>query len=141
MGNVSYRLISLSVFQDNRGSLIPVDFESQLGYLPKRVFMISDVAPGTIRGEHAHRECIQALHGVQGRIQVMIDDGHQIHNEMLEDSNSILVLPAMNWATIKFLDQNSKLVVYASTAYNESDYLRNYTEFINLVKGDGGREV
>jgi len=133
MSNANYRLISLPVIQDIRGSLTPLDFQSQLGFLPKRLFMISDVAPGTIRGEHAHRECIQALHGVQGRIKIIIDDGRQIHEVMLENANSILVLPAMNWATIKFLDEHSRLVVYASETYSESDYLRNYSEFINLL--------
>ncbi len=131
-----YRLLTLPSIQDARGSLTPLDFEKQLGFIPKRVFTISGVNPGTIRGNHAHKECIQAIQCIQGRVQVLINNGKQVHEEVLGTAGLILVIPALLWTTIKFLNPDSNLIVYASKPFDEEDYLRNYEEFLNFKNRD-----
>jgi dTDP-4-dehydrorhamnose 3,5-epimerase-like enzyme len=130
MGNSSYRLISLKPIKDTRGLLTPLDFEKELKFLPRRTFILSASEVETIRGEHAHRVCVQAIQCLYGEVEVSIHDGRNLVTEKLSSVEKILIIPVLHWITIKFLVKNSHVAVYASHPYDEDDYLRNFEEFV-----------
>ena len=43
-----------------------------------------------------------------------------------------LLLSGLVWRTMKFVSDDSILMVLADTYYDESDYVRNYNDFITL---------
>jgi dTDP-4-dehydrorhamnose 3,5-epimerase-like enzyme len=129
----TYRLISLNSFRDSRGVLTPIDFEKQIDFLPKRTFILSDSSLETIRGEHAHRDCVQAIQCLRGEVEISIDNGAEKSVEKLSRIEYVLLIPTLHWISLKFLETNSQVIVYASHPYEEKDYLRNYDEFIGLM--------
>jgi len=129
----TYRLISLNSFRDSRGVLTPIDFEKQIDFLPKRTFILSDSSLETIRGEHAHRDCVQAIQCLRGEVEISIDNGAEKSVEKLSGIEYVLLIPTLHWISLKFLETNSQVIVYASHPYEEKDYLRNYDEFIGLM--------
>ena len=130
MDNSSCRLISLRPIKDTRGVLTPLDFEKELKFLPRRTFILSASEVETIRGEHAHRVCVQAIQCIRGAVELSIHDGRNLVTEKLSSVEKILIIPVLHWITIKFLVKNSHVAVYASHPYDEDDYLRNFEEFV-----------
>ena len=49
------------LIQDARGCLVAGEFKKQIGFLPKRYFVVFDVPHAKVRGQHAHRKCHQFL--------------------------------------------------------------------------------
>ena len=66
--------MTLNVFSDNRGDLIPIEFHS-LPFEPKRIFMVKNIPKLQTRGNHAHYTTKQIIFCVQGSVEVQIDDG------------------------------------------------------------------
>ncbi|WP_043328646.1 WxcM-like domain-containing protein [Curvibacter gracilis] len=123
----------LRLVKDMRGDLSVGDFESQIPFAPKRYFLVFNVPSEKTRGEHAHRECHQFLICVRGRCSVMVDDGQQRMEVMLDNPAAGLYLPPMVWGTQYKYSQDAILLVFASHSYDPADYVRDYTEFMALT--------
>jgi dTDP-4-dehydrorhamnose 3,5-epimerase-like enzyme len=122
----------LNIFTDHRGgNLIPLHLDS-LDFDVKRIFTVSDVPPGQIRGEHAHYETKQVLLCVRGKIIVNLDYG--THYEVLQiESGEWIYIDKMVWDSQKFVTGNEFMVVFCSTEYDISDYILNKEEFYKIV--------
>jgi UDP-2-acetamido-3-amino-2,3-dideoxy-glucuronate N-acetyltransferase len=89
----------LPIIADLRGNLSFAELGQSLPFLVKRYFVIFDVPDHEIRGEHAHKQLHQYLVCVKGSGTVIVDDGEN-RDEILLDSAGIgLYLPPMVWAT------------------------------------------
>lgn len=128
------KLISLPVIKDLRGDLTVGEFERSVPFTPKRYFMVFDVPSKEVRGEHAHKECHQFLICVKGSCSVLVDDGMNREEFKLDSLNLGLHLPPMVWGVQYKYSPDAVLLVYASHYYDPADYVRNYEEFIALVK-------
>ena len=129
----------LRLVKDMRGDLSVGDFESQIPFAPKRYFLVFNVPSEKTRGEHAHRECHQFLICVKGRCSVMVDDGQQRMEVLLDNPAAGLYLPPMVWGTQYKYSQDAILLVFASHSYDPADYVRDYTEFMTLTSHTGAR--
>ena len=131
--NSEYQLVELVTVQDLRGRLVVADFES-IPFVPKRFFSISDVPNRNVRGAHAHFECHQFLVALRGSLRAATDDG-TVRNEYLLDSPSRgLYMPPMTWGTQYAYSEDAVLGVFASHPYDEDDYIREYSNFLDLTK-------
>lgn len=119
---------------DLRGNLTVGEFEKEIPFTPMRYFMVSGVPSREIRGEHAHRECHQFLICVHGSCAVVADDGMGRVEIVLDASHKGLYLPPMTWGIQYKYSPDAVLLVFASHHYDAADYIRNYTEFLNLVR-------
>lgn len=100
----------------------------------KRIYYITNVPEGVRRGFHAHKELKQILFCPYGKIDLILDDGKQ-REEIILDSPSIGVLIEKPiWREMVWIQKDSVLCVGASEKYNAEDYIRDYGEFLNLVK-------
>jgi hypothetical protein len=100
----------------------------------KRIFVVSNVPDGSIRGYHAHKNTRQYLCCIAGKLEIVLDNGNERTKYFLEKSDYIYQ-DSLIWSEIKFIDKESKLLVTSSTRHNESDYIRDYKEFTLLTKG------
>jgi UDP-2-acetamido-3-amino-2,3-dideoxy-glucuronate N-acetyltransferase len=119
---------------DPRGNLTVGEFGSQLPFVPKRYFMTFEVPSAKVRGEHAHRQCAQFLLCVHGSCAVMVDDGEQREEFLLDRPTSGVLVPAMTWAVEYKHSADSALMVFASEHYDPADYIRSYEEFLSELK-------
>lgn len=128
------RLIELPERRDARGAISFAQVEDQIPFLVKRIFHIYDVAEGQMRGDHAHREQHQFLIMFSGSCTVTADTGRERRDFQLSRPNQALYAPPMNWLTLKDFSPTSVCGVLASDAYQESDYVRDYDEFLELAQ-------
>ena len=123
---------------DPRGNLIPVEFEKDLPFLPRRQFFIHDVSDDSIRGEHGHRICHQFLFAVMGSLAVIVDDGVQAREVVLADGSFGLYLPPYVWGVQYRFKPHTMLSVYASHPYDPSEYIRDYDDFLAETRARRG---
>ncbi|WP_367362451.1 FdtA/QdtA family cupin domain-containing protein [Mesotoga sp.] len=116
------------------GTLVFFEAEKDIPFDFKRVYYTYGVKEGIIRGHHAHKALEQLLICVYGAIEVMCDNGEKNEYTVLDDPAKGLYVGPGIWHTIKWLRNDSVLLVLASEYYDESDYIRDYDEFIRLVK-------
>ncbi|AWW33270.1 hypothetical protein DN752_20440 [Echinicola strongylocentroti] len=107
----------------------------KLPFGAKRVFWITGVPEGGVRGEHAHKVDNQVTICIQGSVNVVLEDLENNHLEYtLQDSSEALFLPRLVWSKFTFA-ANSVLLVLSESDFDECDYIRNREEFEKLKDG------
>lgn len=119
---------------DLRGSLSVGEFAREIPFIPKRYFLVYDVPTADTRGEHAHHKCHQFLIAVRGSLRVVVDDGERREEITLDRPNMGLYLPPQTWGIQYKYSADAVLLVFASDYYDSDDYIRDYGEFLKLIK-------
>ena len=110
---------------DERGNLLPLDFD-RLPFTPRRVFTVTGVPVGSIRGEHGHRSGEQLLVCLQGKIDLLLRKGHEEATTALTPAGPGLLLGAGVWCRQTYLVSNSVLLVLASEPYDPESYISTW---------------
>ena len=124
----------LPLIPDIRGSLTVGEFEQHIPFAPKRYFIVFDVPSKETRGEHAHRACHQFLICVRGSCSVLVDDGENRIETVLNSPDLGVHLSPMVWGVQYKYSEDAVLLVFASHHYDSADYIRDYSDFIEEVK-------
>jgi hypothetical protein len=117
---------------DVRGNLTFIESNRHIPFPINRVFYLYDVPTAEGRGAHAHREHHQFLVPLSGSFDVALDDGVRKQTVHLNRPWKGLHVPPMIWAAELNFDPGSVCLVLSSHAYAESDYIRDYQEFLRL---------
>jgi acetyltransferase-like isoleucine patch superfamily enzyme/dTDP-4-dehydrorhamnose 3,5-epimerase-like enzyme len=124
----------LPYVNDLRGNLSFGEVANQIPFEVKRYFLVYNVASKEIRGEHAHRSLHQFLICVHGRCHVVADDGTNRQEFVLDSPTIGIHLPPMVWAVQYKYTEDAVMLVLASDRYDPASYIRDYSEFLGLVK-------
>ena len=125
----------IPAFEDMRGHLIAMEIARELPFAPARFFVVHHVPSGEVRGEHAHRECHQFLICLKGRVHVLVDDGSNRQEILLDQPELGVYIPPGIWGTQYRYSDDAALLVFASHPYDPDDYIRDYDTWINMVTG------
>lgn len=124
---------TLKQVSDLRGDLSVGEFSQDIPFVPARYFLVYGVPTSKIRGEHAHKVCHQFMICVRGSLAVIADDGTTSQEFNLDRPNMGLYMPPCIWGVQYKYSPDAVLLVFASHAYDASDYLRKYEEFLHHV--------
>ena len=128
------KIIDLPKIVDPRGNLTFLEGERHVPFDIKRIFYLYDIPTGESRGAHAHKELHQFLICLSGSFDVALDDGENKKIVHLNRPWQGLHIPPMVWAAELNFDAGSVCLVLASMAFNESDYYRDYDQFLAALK-------
>ena len=129
-----YKLINFKTLGDERGSLIAIEQGHNAPFEIKRVYYIFDTKQGVERGFHAHLYLKQIAIAVKGSCTFVLDDGKKREEIKLTNPNQGLFIEGLIWREMKDFSSDCVLVVLASEHYDESDYIRDYDNFLEKVK-------
>ena len=132
LGVSGVTLHTLPLIKDIRGTLSAGEFGKSLPFVVKRYFIVYDVSDHEVRGEHAHRKLHQFLVCVKGTVSVVADDGIRREEILLDSPGVGIHIPPMVWATQYKYSRDAVLLVLASEAYDNADYIRDYDEYLAL---------
>jgi mannose-6-phosphate isomerase-like protein (cupin superfamily) len=135
MENIKPHLIEFPKLGDSSIGYISVtEAEKFVPFEIKRVFWTYYTPESIVRGRHAHYQTDQVLVAVSGRVIVTIEepDG-KISVFDLNHPNQGVFVPANCWHTMQY-SHSSVQLVFASTEYAESDYIRNYEDYVKMYK-------
>lgn len=119
---------------DERGQLIAIEALKDLPFEFKRVYYIYDTKDGVRRGFHAHYDLEQILICVSGSCKIHLDNGFETEEVLLDKPYEGLYIANNMWREMYDFTEDAVLLVIASRPYEESDYIRNYDDFIKMVK-------
>ncbi len=129
LGSCGIRLLPSAA--DANGQLV-VNAQLADPFPVKRVFTV--LAPlGALRGQHAHRQCSQFLSAPTGEVVVTVTDGTSVQVHRLSSPTAGLYVPPMVWASEFFATDGAALLVLCDKEYDESDYIRDWEEYLELV--------
>lgn len=129
-------LNEFKILGDHRGQLVALEANRQIPFDVKRVFYIYGTQPDVPRGNHSHYKTKQFLVSVAGSCKVTLDDGKSKETFDLNKPNIGLFQDALIWGTMHDFSADCVLLVLADDYYDESDYIRNYDKFLEVVKYD-----
>lgn len=119
---------------DDRGQLVAIEAMKDLPFAVKRVYYIYDTLPGVRRGFHAHLNLQQILICVSGSCKIHLDDGHDTAEVVLDKPDKGLYISNNMWREMYDFTPGTVLLVLASEYYDEADYIRNYDDFMKMIK-------
>ena len=101
---------------------------------PQRAFTVFGVPSKDVRGAHAHHACEQFLVCLAGSVHALVDDGVHREEFVLDSAELGLYMPPRVWGTQYQYSADAVLLVFASLPYDAADYIRDYDEFLQLVR-------
>lgn len=119
---------------DERGQLVAIEALKDLPFEFKRVYYIYDTNDGVRRGFHAHYDLEQILICVSGSCKIHLDNGFETEEVLLDKPYEGLYIANNMWREMYDFTEGAVLLVIASRPYEESDYIRDYNDFIKMVK-------
>ena len=128
------KLVQLPKFTDLRGNL---SFAEQNNHIPfdiQRTYWIYDVPGGECRGGHAFKETQEFIISLSGGFDVIVDDGTNKKKFTLNRSYYGLYIPRGFLREMENFTTNALALEFASTKYDENDYIREYKDFLEYRK-------
>lgn len=119
---------------DERGKLVVIEGAQAIPFEIKRVFYIYDSDSSVVRGQHANRDSEFVLINVAGKSKVRITDGNEEFVVELNKPMMGVYIPKMIWKDMFDFSPDSILLVLASTHYDGSEYIRDYQEYLKMMR-------
>ena len=132
---MNYKIVNFQKHGDDRGMLVALETFKEVPFEIKRVYYIYATLPNIRRGFHAHKKLQQILVCMSGSCKIHLDDGKDTAEILLDKPTEGLYVNNDMWREMYDFSENALLVVLASEYYDESDYIRNYDEFLKYVNG------
>ncbi|MFC2080829.1 FdtA/QdtA family cupin domain-containing protein [Bacteroidota bacterium] len=128
------RIINLPKILDERGNLSFIEQNNHIPFEIKRVYWIYDVPGGEIRGGHAYKKLNEFIVALSGSFDVVIHNGQKELKYTLNRSYNGLFVQKLLWRRMENFSTNALCLILASDFYKEDDYLRNFNDFIKIVR-------
>jgi len=126
-------VLNFDVFGDDRGALISLEENINVPFEIKRVYFIFNTNDGISRGFHAHKDLEQVALCVKGSCRLVLDNGKSRESIILDSPNKGIYIDNSKWREMHDFSEDCVLLVLASKVYDESDYIRDYNEFLRLT--------
>jgi dTDP-4-dehydrorhamnose 3,5-epimerase-like enzyme len=124
--------VNLKSIADSRGDLTIIEAQNDVPFDIKRIYYLTNLSPNMSRGYHAHRDLQQLAVCLVGNCRVLLDDGCKKCWVELGSDRAIRIEP-MIWHEMHDFSDDCVFLVMASDKYDEGDYIRDYTNFMEKV--------
>jgi UDP-2-acetamido-3-amino-2,3-dideoxy-glucuronate N-acetyltransferase len=133
MNVAGVQIVRLKTFEDIRGNISVANINEEIPFEPKRFYTVFGVPSKETRGQFALKTCKQFLSCVRGSCQIMLDDGKNRKEIVLNSPNFGIYIPPKIWVTQYKYSKDALLTVFASEKYNSDDYIKNYSDFLRSI--------
>ena len=130
---MNIEFIDLPKIEDVRGNISVIE-KDILPFQIKRVYYLYDVPSNAARGGHAHKEQFELLIPISGSFDVVLNDTHEKQVVSLNKPNKGLLIKSNVWRELENFSSGSVCLVISSGEFDESDYIRDYDEFVKFLR-------
>lgn len=123
-------IIDMFKINTNVGNITILENGDNILFDVKRIYYLYDVPAGESRGGHAHYDLEQYIIAASGAFDVILDDGVNIRRVTLNRPNIALHIVPGLWRELDNFSSGSITMVLASHVFDEKDYIREYTNFL-----------
>jgi len=124
------KIVDLYKVHNDAGNITVLENNKNIPFDIKRIYYLYDVPMGADRGGHGHYDLQQYIVAASGSFTFVLDDGVNRKNFFLNDPSKALHIQPGIWREINDFSSGSICLVFASHEYNESDYIRDYVEYL-----------
>lgn len=122
--------VDLAINHRDKGNITVAQSGDNLPFTLQRVYYLYDIPGGEERGGHAHKKLQQWIIAVSGSFDVVLNDGENKKIVHLNRPYQALKIVPGIWRELNNFSSGSICLVLASEKYDESDYIRDFQEFI-----------
>jgi hypothetical protein len=125
-------VLHLNKIHNRAGNITIVEGQKNVPFDVQRIYYLYDIPGGEARGGHAHKKLYQLIIAAGGSFDVLLDDG--INKKVVtlnRPGYGLLVMPGI-WRELLEFSSGAICLVLASHKFDENDYLREYSEFVNF---------
>jgi hypothetical protein len=126
--------IEVPAITDPRGDLTFIEGGNHVPFEIKRIYYVYNVPVDSLRGGHAHRDLEQVVFALSGSFRMTVDDGRKRQEHYLRNPRKGIYMSRLVWREMDRFSQGAVCMVLASHAFDETDYLRDYDEFLAVVR-------
>ena len=128
------KIIDFQQHGDTRGMLVALEENKEIPFRIKRVYYMYDTGTNVRRGYHAHKKLEQILICVRGACTIHLDNGKNVEEVRLDKPYEGLYIANNIWREMYDFTEDAVLMVLASELYDESDYIRDYQQFMSYIQ-------
>lgn len=125
--------IDIKTIGDSRGYLVALEGERNIPFPIKRVYYLTAMNPDLPRGFHAHKKLSQVAICLHGKCRMILDNGIKKEEVWLDSFSKAIRIEPMIWHEMHDFSVDCVFMVLASDYYDESDYIRDYDNFLNHI--------
>ena len=130
---MNYKIIDIPKINNAKGNIGVVENDT-IPFDVKRVYYLFDVPSGAKRGGHAHKKLKQVILAISGSFDVVLKDGKSKEIITLNRPDKGLLIENNIWRELENFSSGSVCLVLASEEFSETDYIRNYKDYLSFVK-------
>ncbi|MEZ9600462.1 FdtA/QdtA family cupin domain-containing protein [Vibrio sp. 10N.286.46.A8] len=128
------KFIQFQAHGDDRGSLVALEDKKNIPFAIERVYYLYNTKGDVRRGFHAHKKLKQLAIVLKGSCRFLLDDGHERIDFLLDNPEQGLFIESFVWREMYDFSDDCVLLVLADSFYDESDYIRDYEQFLKEIK-------
>lgn len=129
-----FQLIELPKVSKLPGDLTFIEGGRHIPFDIERIYYLYNVPKGVISANHAHKTLDQIFIAIAGSFDVSLDNGSEKQCIHLDSPHLGLYVPPMIWRMLENFSTGAVCLVLASALYDESDYYRDYQDFLKALK-------
>ena len=126
-------IVPLNKIHNRAGNITIVEGQKNIPFNIRRIYYLYDIPGGEDRGGHAHKILSQLIVAASGSFDVLLNDGVNKKVVTLNRPDyGLMVVPGI-WRELMEFSSGAICMVLASHVYNESDYIRTYSDFQKAI--------
>jgi len=125
--------IKINNIKDTKSELFYFNNINMIPFKVRNFFYIKSLK-GVKRGAHAHKRYSQFIICLTGSCKFLVNDTKKNKEIKISKSEYGYLIPSKIWLEILFLEKNTSLICFTSGVYNESEYIRDFENFIKIKK-------
>lgn len=129
-----YKLLEFTVHGDSAGNLVALEKGVEFDFDVLRIYYIWGTEKNAIRGRHAHKKLKQLIVCLSGSCDFSMDNGRERKEFHLDRPTQGLYVEDFVWREFTNFSPDCIVMVLASAHYDETDYIRDYGEFLKYIK-------
>ena len=130
---MDYDIINLKITGDANGSLVAIEGGRTIPFEIRRAYYIFGTRTDFVRGRHSHKFLEQFVFCPSGSCDFTLDDGATRETVQLDSPDKGIYIKSNIWREFTNFSPDCVVMVLASDHYDESDYIRDYDQFLKSV--------
>jgi WxcM-like, C-terminal len=127
------KILDIPKIENSLGNIAVIE-KNVIPFDIKRVYYLFDIPSSAKRGGHSHKNLQQVLIAISGSFDVVLKDGIDQKTITLNKPDKGLLINSNTWRELENFSSGAVCLVLASDIFKESDYIRDFDDFLASKK-------